>query len=184
LLAWHNLAWIDPLFWDDPEIQAWLKQGRNFSLSDRQRIYSKQRQILHKLYHNIGKCNSRQLEVTTTPILHPILPLLADTNAGRVAVPNMTAFSSVPWAEDIPRHLQKAWDLYQDRFGQTPRGLWPLNSRLVPRFCPTLPSRDSSGFAHEAVLGWTLSHFSTAMGWQCLGTRDTIPTLSPGDARI
>jgi alpha-amylase/alpha-mannosidase (GH57 family) len=33
LLAWHNLAWIDPLFWDDPEIEAWLKQGRNFTLS-------------------------------------------------------------------------------------------------------------------------------------------------------
>ncbi len=38
LLAWHNLAWIDPLFWDDPEIAGWLKQGRNFTLSDRQRI--------------------------------------------------------------------------------------------------------------------------------------------------
>jgi alpha-amylase/alpha-mannosidase (GH57 family) len=33
-----HLAWIDPLFWDDPEIAAWLKQGKDFSLSDRQRI--------------------------------------------------------------------------------------------------------------------------------------------------
>ncbi|NEO27808.1 MAG: glycoside hydrolase, partial [Kamptonema sp. SIO4C4] len=23
LLAWHNLAWIDPIFWDDPQIAAW-----------------------------------------------------------------------------------------------------------------------------------------------------------------
>jgi len=65
-------------------------------------------------------------EVTTTPT-HPILPLLADTNAGRVAVPNMTCLlHRFQWAEDIPRHLQKAWDLYQDRFGQTPRGLCGL----------------------------------------------------------
>lgn len=27
LLAWHNLAWIDPLFWDDEEIADWLKRG-------------------------------------------------------------------------------------------------------------------------------------------------------------
>ncbi len=31
-----------------------------------------------------------QLEITTTPYTHPILPLLSDTHAGRVAVPNMT----------------------------------------------------------------------------------------------
>jgi alpha-amylase/alpha-mannosidase (GH57 family) len=49
LLAWHNLSWFDPLFWDDPEIAAWLKQDRGFSLSDRQRIYSKQREIIGRI---------------------------------------------------------------------------------------------------------------------------------------
>ncbi|MEB3335826.1 MAG: glycoside hydrolase, partial [Leptolyngbyaceae bacterium] len=49
LLAWHNLAWIDPLFWDDPEIEQWLKQDRGFSLGDRQRIYSKQCEILRRI---------------------------------------------------------------------------------------------------------------------------------------
>ena len=91
LLAWHNLAWIDPLFWDDPEIAAWLKQGRNFTLGDRQRIYSKQREILGRIIPQHRKMQAAgQLEVTTTPYTHPILPLLADTNSGRVAVPSMT----------------------------------------------------------------------------------------------
>jgi alpha-amylase/alpha-mannosidase (GH57 family) len=91
LLAWHNLAWIDPMFWDDPEIEAWLKQGRNFTLGDRQRIYSKQRQIISKIVpQHRAMQDAGQLEVTTSPYTHPILPLLADTNSGRVAVPNMT----------------------------------------------------------------------------------------------
>ena len=162
LLAWHNLAWIDPLFWDDPEIQAWLKQGRDFSLSDRQRIYSKQRQILANIIPQHRQMQFKgQLEVTTTPYTHPILPLLADTNAGRVAVPNMTLPEHrFQWAEDIPRHLRKAWDLYEDRFGQTPRGLWPSEQSVSPEILPYIAKQGFKWIcSDEAVLGWTLSHF-------------------------
>ncbi|MDZ7950090.1 glycoside hydrolase [Nostoc sp. DedQUE09] len=162
LLAWHNLAWIDPLFWDDPEIAAWLKKGRNFTLSDRQRIYSKQREILSRIIPQHRKMQEAgQLEVTTTPYTHPILPLLADTNSGRVAVPNMTLPKQrFQWEEDIPRHLRKAWDFYKDRFGQIPRGLWPSEQSVSPA---VLPHIINQGFkwicSDEAVLGWTLKHF-------------------------
>ncbi len=162
LLAWHNLAWIDPLFWDDPEIATWLKQGRNFTLSDRQRIYSKQREILSRIIPQHRKMQEAgQLEVTTTPYTHPILPLLADTNSGQVAVPNMALPKQrFQWAEDIPRHLQKAWNFYKDRFGQIPRGLWPSEQSVSPA---VLPHIINQGFkwicSDEAVLGWTLKHF-------------------------
>lgn len=162
LLAWHNLAWIDPLFWDDPEIAQWLKQDRNFSLSDRQRIYSKQRQILSRIIPQHRKMQEQgQLEVTTTPYTHPILPLLADTNAGRVAVPGMALpHQRFQWAEDIPRHLQKSWDMYLDRFGCAPRGLWPSEQSVSPEILPYISKQ---GFrwicSDEAVLGWTIRHF-------------------------
>jgi len=162
LLAWHNLAWIDPLFWDDPEIEAWLKQGRDFSLSDRQRIYSKQRQILSRIIPQHRQMQAAgQLEVTTTPYTHPIMPLLADTNSGRVAVPQMTLPQHrFQWAEDIPRHLQKAWDLYQDRFGQEPRGLWPSEQSVSPEVLPYIAQQGFKWIcSDEAVLGWTLKHF-------------------------
>ncbi|GBE93437.1 glycoside hydrolase [Nostoc cycadae] len=162
LLAWHNLAWIDPLFWDDPEIAGWLKQGRNFSLSDRQQIYAKQRQILSRIIPQHRKMQQTgQLEVTTTPYTHPIMPLLADTNAGRVAVPNMTLPEHrFQWAEDIPRHLRKAWDLYTDRFGQEPRGLWPSEQSVSPEVLPYIIKQGFKWIcSDEAVLGWTLKHF-------------------------
>lgn len=162
LLAWHNLAWIDPLFWDDPEIAAWLEQGRNFTLSDRQRIYSKQRDILSRIIPQHRKMQAAgQLEVTTTPYTHPILPLLADTNSGRVAVPHMTLPESrFQWAEDIPRHLRKAWELYKERFGQEPRGLWPSEQSVSPAILPYIVKQGFNWIcSDEAVLGWTLKHF-------------------------
>jgi alpha-amylase/alpha-mannosidase (GH57 family) len=162
LLAWHNLAWIDPLFWDDPEIATWLKQGRNFTLSDRQRIYSKQRQILSRIVPQHRKMQENgQLEVTTTPYTHPILPLLADTDSGQVAVPQMMLpRHRFQWAQDIPIHLQKAWDLYKDRFGQAPRGLWPSEQSVSPEILPHIIKQGFNWIcSDEAVLGWTLQHF-------------------------
>jgi alpha-amylase/alpha-mannosidase (GH57 family) len=162
LLMWHNLAWIDPLFWDDPQIATWLKQDRGFKLGDRQGVYSKQREILQRIIpQHKAMQDSGQLEVMTTPYTHPIMPLLADTNAGRVAVPNMTLPQKrFQWAEDIPRHLNKAKQMYVDRFDRAPRGLWPSEQSVSPAVLPYIRAAGFSWIcSDEAVLGWTLKHF-------------------------
>jgi alpha-amylase/alpha-mannosidase (GH57 family) len=162
LLAWHNLAWIDPLFWDDAEIAAWLKQGQNFTLSDRQRIYSKQREIIRRIIPQHKKMQDQgQLEITTTPYTHPILPLLADTNAGRVAVPNMSLPEQrFQWSEDIPRHLSIAWEMYLDRFEREPCGLWPSEQSVSPAILPYITKQGFKWIcSDEAVLGWSIRHF-------------------------
>ncbi len=162
LLAWHNLSWIDPLFWDDPQIAGWLKQDRGFTLADRQHIYSKQRDILSNILPQHKKMqDAGQLEIMTTPYTHPILPLLADTDAGRVAVPGMPLPEQrFQWSEDIPRHLRKAKEMYVDRFKCAPRGLWPSEQSVSPAI---LPDISAAGFewicSDEAVLGWTIGHF-------------------------
>ncbi len=162
LLAWHNLAWIDPLFWDDPTIAQWLEQGKGFTLSDRQRIYSKQREILSRIVPQHRKMqDAGQLEVITSPYTHPILPLLADTDTGRVAVPGMTLPDQrFQWAEDIPRHLQKAWTMYEERFGRSPRGLWPSEQSVSPTILPYIAKEGFQWIcSDEAVLGWSIDHF-------------------------
>lgn len=162
LLAWHNLAWIDPIFWDDPAIEAWLKKGKGFNLSDRQAIYQKQREIIARIIPQHKKMqDSGQLEITTTPYTHPILPLLADTDSAKVAVPKIelpkTRFH---WPEDIPRHLGKAKAMYEERFGCSPRGLWPSEQAVSPEILPYIAEMGVDWLiSDEAVLGWSLHHF-------------------------
>ena len=168
LIAWHNLAWFDPIFADDPEIAAWLKQERFFSLSDRQRIYAKQQQILAKILPQHRQMQEAgQLEIMTTPYTHPILPLLADTDAGRVAIPDMVLPEKrFQWPEDIPRHLQRAVALYRDRFGREPKGLWPSEQSVSPAILPYIAAEGFQWIcADEAVLGWTLKHFFHRDEW-------------------
>ena len=162
LLAWQNLAWFDPLFWDDPDIARWLAKGEGFHLKDRQLIWQKQREILSQIIPQHRKMQeSGQLEVTTTPYTHPILPLLADTDVGRVAIPNMILPEKrFQWPEDIPRHLKKAWHLYEHHFGCQPRGLWPSEEAVSPQILPYIAQQ---GFrwicSDEAILGWSLHHY-------------------------
>ncbi|MBE9117657.1 glycoside hydrolase [Lusitaniella coriacea LEGE 07157] len=162
LLAWHNLTWIDPIFWDDEEIAGWLKQGKGFTLRDREQIYRKQREIISRIVPQHKKMqDAGQLEVTTTPYTHPILPLLADTDSGRVAIPEMTLPQQrFQYPQDIPRHLRKAWEMYKDRFGRTPRGLWPSEQSVSPAILPDIAAQGFEWIcSDEAVLGWSLRHF-------------------------
>ncbi len=162
LLAWHNLSWFDPLFWEDPDIAGWLAKDHDFTLSDRQRIYSKQREIIARIIPKHREMQETgQLEITTTPYSHPILPLLADTNVGRVAVPNMDLpHHRFSWAEDIPRHLGKAWDMYKDRFGRAPQGLWPSEQAVSPAILPYVAEQGFKWLcSDEAILGHSINHF-------------------------
>lgn len=162
LLTWHNLAWIDPLFWDDPEIRAWLDKGQDFTLSDRQRIIAKHREILSQIIpKHRAMQESGQIEVTTTPYTHPIMPLLADTDSGRVAVPQMgLPKQRFRYPEDIARHLRKAREMYEDRFDVPLRGLWPSEQSVSPEILPYIAKEGIRWIcSDEAVLGWTLNHF-------------------------
>ncbi|MEA5511861.1 glycoside hydrolase [Crocosphaera sp. UHCC 0190] len=163
LLAWHNLAWIDPVFREkDPDIAAWFEQGKGFTLGDRQRIIAKHREIISQIIPQHKKMqDAGQLEVTTTPYTHPILPLLADTNAGLVAIPQMELPEKrFQYPQDIPRHLRKSREMYSDRFGREARGLWPSEQSVSPAILPYIAQAKFKWIcSDEAVLGWSLKHF-------------------------
>jgi alpha-amylase/alpha-mannosidase (GH57 family) len=162
LLAWHNLAWFDPIFRDDPDIATWLERQRGFTLGDRQRIYAKQQEILGRIVPQHAQMQAQgQLEITTTPYTHPILPLLVDERAARVARPGLP-LPRYPfrWEDDVSRHLRKGKQIYEERFGRSPRGLWPSEQSVSPA---VLPHIQAEGFewivSDEGVLGQSLGLF-------------------------
>lgn len=162
LLAWHNLAWFDPMFHNDAQIAEWLEQQQGFTLSDRQRIYSKQQEIIRKIIpQHDAMQRAGQIEIITSPYAHPILPLLYDTNCGQVAIPDMILPEKrFTWGEDIPRHLGRSQAIYQKYFGKMPMGLWPSEQAVSPEIISDIIE---AGFhwicSDEAVLGWSLNHY-------------------------
>ncbi len=162
LLAWHNLAWFDPMFYDDPDIEGWLQQQQGFSLSDRQRIYAKQQQLIRRIVPEHARLrDAGQIEITTSPYTHPILPLLVNEQAGRVARPGLP-LPRYPyrWQSDVARHLERGKAIYREHFGGEPAGLWPSEQSVSPAI---LPDVHTAGFkwliSDEGVLGWSLGTF-------------------------
>jgi alpha-amylase/alpha-mannosidase (GH57 family) len=124
---WSQLAWFDEEFQSgDPEVRAWIERGRDFTLDDQRRMGEKQREIMSRVlpaYRRLA--TSGQIEISTTPYYHPILPLLCDSNIAGVAHPNVPLPPRYRYPGDARRQLELAREYVEQRFGVAPVGLWP-----------------------------------------------------------
>jgi alpha-amylase/alpha-mannosidase (GH57 family) len=100
-----------------------------------------------------------QIELSTTPFYHPIMPLLCDSDIARVANPSTPlprrAFRR---PEDAREQLRRAREFHQNAFGVAPVGLWPSEGSVSDQ---TLSIAAEEGFqwfgSDEGVLGRTLN---------------------------
>src|ERR1039458_5403993 len=109
LQMWSQLAWFDEEFQaNDPEVREWIARDRGFTLADQRRMGEKQREIMGKVLPEYQKAAATgQIEISTTPYYHPILPLLSQH------------------PEDPRRQLVLARESVARQFGAAPVGLWP-----------------------------------------------------------
>jgi len=67
-----------------------------------------------------------QIEISTTPFYHPILPLLCDSDIGAWPIPERPlprrAFRQ---PDDAREQLRRAREYHERVFGAKPAGLWP-----------------------------------------------------------
>ncbi|MBV9505583.1 MAG: glycoside hydrolase [Acidobacteriia bacterium] len=127
LQMWSQLAWFDEEFQaEDPEVLEWVRRGRNFTADHQRRMGEKQREIVGKVVPEYAKlAASGQIEISTTPYYHPILPLLCDSNIAAAAHPNVPLPPRFRYPQDARRQLSMAREYIAQRFGSAPVGLWP-----------------------------------------------------------
>jgi len=127
LQMWSQLAWFDEEFQaNDPEVRDWIARGSNFTLEDQRRMGVKQREIIGLVLPTYARlAQSGQIEISTTPYYHPILPLLCDSNIAAVAHPNVPLPPRFRYPDDARKQLQLARDYVEQHFGVAPVGLWP-----------------------------------------------------------
>ena len=80
-----------------------------------------------------------QVELTTTPFYHPILPLLCDKRLARQAMPNVILPTHLDgYAEDAREHIRRAVEFHEGLFGQKPRGMWPSEGSVCQGVIPAI----------------------------------------------
>ena len=76
--------------------------------------------------------DSGQIEVTMTPFAHPILPLLVNTDLAREALPDIELPAArFTYGQDAVAQVERGVQLYEEHFGQLPRGMWPAEGSVA-----------------------------------------------------
>ena len=122
-----QLAWFDEEFQArDPEVKALVAKERNYSLEDQALMARKQREIISAMVPVYKEFAARgQIEISTTPFYHPILPLICDSNIAGVSHPGVPLPTRFRYPGDARWQLQNAREFIQREFGAAPVGLWP-----------------------------------------------------------
>ncbi len=122
-----QIAWFDEDFLEnDTVVRELVRKGRDFNLSDQALMLEKQKQLLGLVipaYHQAAR--SGQIEISTTPYYHPILPLLCDSDIASIAHPDVSLPRRFRYPQDAARQLGMARDYISAEFESTSVGLWP-----------------------------------------------------------
>lgn len=140
LQVWFNLAWCGytalRLF---PELGELRKKGRNFTEEEKARVLEIHGEIMRLILTKYREAESRgQVELTTTPFFHPILPLVYDSEFAARSLPGRQFPKRFHWPQDAAAHLTLAVEQHEQLFGRKPRGLWPSEGSIAPELIPLM----------------------------------------------
>ncbi len=140
LQVWHNLAWFGyGTVARYPRLAQLRRKDRNFTEDEKQEMLALQQQAVGEiipLYRRLAEAG--QIELTTSPFYHPILPLLIDTDFARRARPETPLPARFHAPADAQAQIHHAVALHKDLFGRAPAGLWPSEGSVCPEMVPML----------------------------------------------
>jgi alpha-amylase/alpha-mannosidase (GH57 family) len=141
LQTWHNLAWFGYGTVNRyPHLAALRAKNRGFTEEEKQEVLAFQLATVQDIIPLYRRLMEReQIELTTTPFFHPILPLLIDTDFTRRARPDLPLPSRFHAPKDAEAQLQRAVECHTATFGRAPVGLWPSEGSVCPELIPMLP---------------------------------------------
>lgn len=122
-----NLAWTDPSFLAVEPLLTLVEKGRDFSEEDKAVVLAEHERIIGEVIPLHARLwGEGQIEVITTPLAHPILPLISDVALATVGDPAAlmpaNRFMEIP---DADQQVIRGLDEAERLLGRRPVGMWP-----------------------------------------------------------
>jgi alpha-amylase/alpha-mannosidase (GH57 family) len=130
LLVWYHLSWMGESVRRGNELVPQLMAKEcQFTYQERRQLFELICELIRGIIPRYHKLQDRgQVEISTTPYYHPILPLLIDFDSAREAMPQAELPKTPRYPggrERAGMHVEEALASYRQYFGGTPRGMWP-----------------------------------------------------------
>ena len=160
LQVWQKLAWIDPSYLEgDERVGGLITKGRYFTEADKALLRTVELELLNAVIPAYREAAAGgQVELSTSPFYHPILPLLCDTDVYRRTHPA----SKMPrerfvHPEDAVEQLARAVSYHTRLFGRRPTGVWPSEGSVSDAMVPIVAGGGFEWMAtDEQILARTL----------------------------
>lgn len=122
-----NLAWTDPDYLAEEPLVGLVEKGEGYAEEDKTVLFTEHLRIIQEVIPlHTRLWEEERIEVTTTPLAHPILPLVADTDLALIgdpaAVMPRDRFREVA---DADLQVRLGLETAERLLGQVPRGMWP-----------------------------------------------------------
>jgi alpha-amylase/alpha-mannosidase (GH57 family) len=164
----HKLAWIDPYFLEEePRVRSLVAKERGFDEEDKLTLRAVELELLNKVVPEYAEAAGRgQVELSTSPFYHPILPLLCDTNIYlRTHPQSRMPRERFQHPEDAALQLTRASTFHERLFGRKPDGLWPSEGSVSDEMVPLVANAGFRWMASdEGILSRTLGRTLTRDG--------------------
>jgi len=156
-----QLAWMDEIWLaKDAIVSRLADKGKDYSERDKSALKAKQLEFLGLILPAYRDAAQRgQIEISTTPYYHPILPLLCDSDVARLANPaTPLPRRAYRHPEDAREQIRRAREYHQRVFGAKPAGLWPSEGSVSDQALAIATEEGFQWFGtDEGVLGRTLN---------------------------
>ncbi len=138
-----NLAWVDPDWLGQEPLASLVDKWGSFDEADKEPLFAEHQRLIDEVIPVHRKLqDAGQIDVTMTPFAHPILPLLVDSNLAREALPEIELPDArFTYGQDAVAQVERGVQLYEDHFGQPPRGMWPAEGSVAQEIV-TMVSRN------------------------------------------
>jgi alpha-amylase/alpha-mannosidase (GH57 family) len=135
LLVWYHLAWMgESIRRNNNLVQLLVIKGSHFSYTDRRALFDLVGEVIAGLIPRYKALQQKgQIEISSTPHYHPILPLLLDFNSALDAMPIVPLPQSSQYDGGEARaisHITEAQESHERRFGIKPVGMWPAEGAV------------------------------------------------------
>lgn len=127
LQIWYNLTWFGEMVRERPGIAPLFEKAQRFSEEDKVPLFQETLAVLSEVIEEFKNLSDYgQVELSTSPMFHPVLPLLMDPEIARetdksIVLPEFTT----SFEEDAEKQLTEGIRLFNRVFDKIPAGIWP-----------------------------------------------------------
>lgn len=159
LQVWYNMTWLGRFTRERTPVKRLFNKGRDFTEEEKLIVHEICLQVLDQIKPQIKMLlKLRQLEISSSPMYHPILPLLCDSLSAREATPNVEIPEpAFKYPEDARAQIKNAIDFYKRVYGVDLKGMWPSEGSISDESLSMFAELDVKWVASdEGVLANTL----------------------------